>query len=45
VTRESSASSDAFSEAARLGKELERGLSALLFETKLYPLVREYGIF
>jgi hypothetical protein len=45
VTRESSARSDAFSEATRLGKELERGLSALLFETSLYPLVREYGIF
>jgi hypothetical protein len=45
VTRESSARSDAFSEATRLGKEFERGLSALLFETSLYPLVREYGIF
>jgi hypothetical protein len=45
VTRESSKSSAAFSEAARLGSELERGLSALLFETSLYPLVREYGIF
>lgn len=45
VTRESRAGSRAFSEAARLGKELEQGLSALLFETSLYPLVREYGIF
>jgi hypothetical protein len=45
VTRESSRRSEAFGEAARLGKELEQGLSALLFETSLYPLVREYGIF
>lgn len=45
LTRESSKRSEAFSEAARLGNELERGLSALLFETSLYPLVRDYGIF
>src|SRR5664280_3772 len=46
VTRESSKASAAFAEAARLGKELELGLLALLFETDSLPkLVREYGIF
>jgi hypothetical protein len=46
VTRETSKSSVAFGEAARLGKELEIGLLALLFETDSLPkLVREYGIF
>jgi hypothetical protein len=46
VTRETSKGSAAFGEAARLGKELELGLLALLFETDSLPrLVREYGIF
>jgi len=46
VTRETSRNSAAFGEAARLGKELEIGLLALLFETGSLPkLVREYGIF
>jgi hypothetical protein len=46
VTRDKSNDSAAFGEAARLGKELEHGLSALLFETKsLSKLVREYAIF
>jgi len=46
VTRENYKDSSAFSEAARLGKELEQGLLALLFETKSLPkLVREYAIF
>jgi hypothetical protein len=46
VTRETSKASAAFAEAARLGKELELGLLALLFETdSLRRLVREYGIF
>ena len=37
--------STAFQEGHRLGDELEQGLLALLFETPLEPLVREYGIF
>ena len=46
VTRASSKASAAFAEAARLGKEMELGLLALLFETDSLPrLVREYGIF
>jgi len=46
VTRETSKDSAAFGEAARLGKELELGLLALLFATDSLPkLVREYGIF
>lgn len=34
-----------FDEGRRLGDEVEQGLLALLFETPLEPLVREYGIF
>ena len=35
-----------FAESTRLGKELETGLLALLFETDALPkLVREFGIF
>jgi hypothetical protein len=46
VTRENATNSVAFGEAARLGKELEQGLLALLFETDSLPkLVRDYGIF
>ena len=46
VTREQAETSAVFAEAARLGKELEHGLLALLFETETLPqLVREYGIF
>jgi hypothetical protein len=46
VTRERSSDSAAFCEAARLGKELEQGLRALLFETGSLPrLVRDYAIF
>lgn len=46
VTREQAKTSAVFAEAARLGKELEHGLLALLFETETLPrLVREYGIF
>lgn len=37
--------SEAFQRGRRLGDELEQGLLALLFETRLEPLVREYGIF
>jgi hypothetical protein len=46
VTRENYKSSPAFSEATRLGEDLEQGLLALLFETDSLPkLVREYAIF
>jgi hypothetical protein len=46
VTRDQAEQSSAFSETARLGKELERGLLALLFETATLPsLVRSYAIF
>jgi hypothetical protein len=46
VTRENYKESSVFSEATRLGEELEQGLLALLFETKSLPkLVREYAIF
>jgi len=46
LTRETAKQSDVFGEAARLGKELEIGLLALLFETDDLPkLVREYGVF
>jgi hypothetical protein len=46
VTRATAKASEAFQEAARLGKELERGLLALLFETDdLSRLVREYIVF
>lgn len=46
LTRETAKQSDIFSEAARLGKELEIGLLALLFETgDLSELVREYAVF
>lgn len=46
VTRATADSSRAFEEAARLGKELERGLLALLFETDdLSKLARDYVVF
>lgn len=46
VTRQTSRDSPAFKEAARLGKELERGLLALLFETdSLSKLARDYVVF
>jgi hypothetical protein len=45
VTRSSAAGSGAFAEGRRLGREIEAGLQALLFETRIEPLVREYGIF
>jgi hypothetical protein len=34
-----------FHEGKRLGSDFQQGLLALLFETSLEPLVREYGIF
>lgn len=46
VTRETAEDSPAFSEVRRLGRGLQAGLSALLFETESLPrLVHEYGIF
>lgn len=45
VTRASAAGSPVFAEGRRLGREIEAGLQALLFETRIEPLVREYGIF
>lgn len=46
VTRKTAKESPAFEEAARLGKELDRGLLALLFETDtLSKLAREYVVF
>lgn len=45
LPRSEAQNSAAFQEGRRLGDELEQGLLALLFETRLEPLVREYGIF
>lgn len=46
VTRDTAARSEAFQHAARLGKELERGMLALLFETdELSKLARDYVVF
>jgi hypothetical protein len=45
VTRATAPRSACFQEGRRLGKEIEAGLQALLFETPIEPLVREYGIF
>jgi len=46
VTRDTSKESPAFRDAARSGKDLERGLLALLFETESLPkLARDYIVF
>jgi hypothetical protein len=46
VTRSSAGDSAAFAEVRRLGRDLEAGLLALLFETNSLPrLVRDYAIF
>jgi hypothetical protein len=45
LPRETAERSPAFREARRLGDELQAGLLALLFDTPLRALVREYGIF
>jgi hypothetical protein len=46
VTRENAPDSTAFSEAQRLGRDLEDGLLALLYETRHLPaVVREFAIF
>jgi predicted nucleotidyltransferase len=45
VRRDSVDDSDAFAQVRRAGRDLEAGLLALLFETPLVVLVREYGVF
>lgn len=45
VRRDTVDGSDAFAQVRRSGRELETGLLALLFETPLVVLVREYGVF
>lgn len=45
LSRGQAQASDVFQEGRRLGAEIEQGLLALLFETRIEPLVREYGIF
>jgi hypothetical protein len=45
MSREEAQTAAVFHEGRRLGDELEQGLLALLFETRIEPLVREYGIF
>lgn len=45
LSRDEAQRSEPFQRGRRLGDELEQGLLALLFETRLEPLVREYGIF
>jgi hypothetical protein len=46
VSRETADASPAFSEVQRIGRELEGGLLALLYETRHLPqVVREYAIF
>jgi Nucleotidyltransferase domain len=44
VTRATAKESPVFAEGRRLGREIEAGLQALLFETRIEPLVREYAI-
>jgi hypothetical protein len=45
VRRETADASEAYADVRRAGRELESGLLALLFETPLVVLVREYGVF
>jgi predicted nucleotidyltransferase len=45
VRRDSVDASGAFAQVRRAGSDLEAGLLALLFETPLVVLVREYGVF
>jgi hypothetical protein len=46
LTRANADRSQEFDEVRRLGKSLEEGLLALLFETQSLPkIVRDYGIF
>jgi len=43
--RDSIDGSEAFARVQRAGDDLEAGLLALLFETPLVVLIREYGVF
>lgn len=45
VTPDSADDSAAFREVQRIGGDLDRGLLALLFDTALEPISRQYGIF
>lgn len=45
VSRDEAGDSSAFEEGRRLGADFQQGLLALLFETRLERMVREYGIF
>ncbi|MGE4428276.1 MAG: hypothetical protein AB7G37_17620 [Solirubrobacteraceae bacterium] len=45
LTRSRAADDPVFRDVRRLAKEFEQGLLALLFETRLSPLVREFGVF
>jgi hypothetical protein len=45
LTREAAAEDARFREVRRLAKEFEQGLLALLFETRLSPLAREFVVF
>lgn len=45
IPRDEANDSDIFVEGKKLGADFQQGLLALLFETSLEPLVREYGIF
>lgn len=45
LSREQARESEFFVYGKRLAAEFQQGLLALLFETRLEPLVREYGIF
>lgn len=45
LTREAAAEDPRFRDVRRLAKEFEQGLLALLFETRLSPLAREFVVF
>lgn len=45
LSRDEAMESEVFKQGKRLVKDFQQGLLALLFETSLEPLVREYGIF
>lgn len=45
LSRDEAMGSEVFFQGKRLAREFQQGLLALLFETPLEPLVREYGIF
>lgn len=45
MPRDQASQSAVFQEGKRLGEDFQQGLLALLFETSLEPMVREYGIF